>query len=94
MPEKSTIRFPERFDFDYHKKFSEAYEPLLNDKLLKEIELDFSLVQYLDSSALGMLVLLYKKFNSAHIGLSIIGAKGTAKEIIDMANLSKLYKIK
>lgn len=94
MPEKSTIRLPERFDFGYHKTFSTTYEPLLEDKSLKALELDFSLVQYLDSSALGMLVLLFKKFNSAHVELSITGAKGTAKEIIDMANLSKLYKIK
>ena len=94
MPEKSIIRLPERFDFGFHKTFSAAYEPLLKDKVLKEVELDFSLVQYLDSSALGMMVLLSKKFNARQVELSISGASGTAKDIIDMANLSKLFKIK
>lgn len=94
MAEKSTIRLPERFDFSFHKSFSSICESLLNEASLKEVELDFSLVNYLDSSALGMMVLLSKKLGGRNIVLSIIGLKGTAKDIVDMANLSKIYIIK
>lgn len=94
MSEKHVIRLPERFDFSFHKNFNSSYESALVNKNIKELELDFSLVQYLDSSALGMLVLLAKKFSGSQVSLSIIGSKGVAKDIIVMANLSKLYTIK
>ncbi|GAB2934110.1 STAS domain-containing protein [Rheinheimera baltica] len=94
MADKQTIRLPERFDFSFHKNFNAAYEPLLTDTQIKELELDFSQVLYLDSSALGMLVLLAKKLANTKVVLSIVGAQGTAKDIINMANLFKLYQIK
>ncbi len=94
MADKQTIRLTERFDFSFHKNFNAAYEPLLTDAQIKELELDFSQVLYLDSSALGMLVLLSKKLANTKVVLSIVGAQGTARDIINMANLSKLYQIK
>lgn len=94
MTDKKSIRLPERFDFSFHKTFNNAYESVLTDNSTKELELDFSLVQYLDSSALGMLVLLAKKISGTQVSLSIAGAQGAAKDIIEMANLSKLYTIK
>lgn len=93
MSELASIRLPERFDFGYHKQFNSAYEPFLEDRALRTLNIDFSQVQYLDSSALGMLVLLAKKFSGKGVTLNIVGAKGTAREIIQMANLSKLFTI-
>lgn len=93
MTEHSTIRLPERFDFGYHKQFNAQYEHLLTDPTLKVLDIDFSQVQYLDSSALGMLVLLAKKFTGKPVQLSIRGAHGTARDILEMANLAKLYSI-
>jgi anti-anti-sigma factor len=90
---KHTIRLPQRFDFSYHKNFNASYELLLTDKSIRELDIDFSQVNYLDSSALGMLVLLAKKFSQANVKLTIVGAAGTAREIIEMANLSKLFTI-
>lgn len=94
MSEHASIRLPERFDFGYHKQFNSAYEAFLEDRSLREIDVDFSQVQYLDSSALGMLVLLAKKFSGKGVSLNIVGARGTALDIIQMANLSKLFTIK
>ncbi|WP_423186322.1 STAS domain-containing protein [Alishewanella sp. d11] len=93
MSEQASIRLPERFDFGYHKQFNTAYEPFLEDRTLRALDIDFSQVQYLDSSALGMLVLLAKKFSGKGVTLKIVNAKGTAREIIQMANLSKLFTI-
>lgn len=94
MKEKHTIHLPERFDFNFHRTFTAAYEPLLSDGTLQELELNFSQVQYLDSAALGMMVLMQKKFSqNKALRLSISGARGTAREIIDMANLAKLFNV-
>jgi anti-anti-sigma factor len=91
---KQTIRLPERFDFSFHKNFNALYEPILAEKSIRQLDIDFTQVKYLDSSALGMLVLLAKKFAPNQVKISIVGATGTAKEIIEMANLAKLFEIK
>lgn len=90
MSNVQTIRLPLRFDFGYHATFSKDYEGLINNPSVLTIELDFSMVQYLDSSALGMLVLLYKK-NVMKKQLVIKGAQGTALDILKMANMQNLY---
>ena len=47
-----------RFDFQVHREFKDAYTPLLDNNAVREIEIEMSKVDYLDSSALGMLMLL------------------------------------
>ncbi len=89
------VRLPNRFDFNYHQTFSQECNSLLNDQACQSVELDFSQVQYLDSSALGMLVLLAKKNKGqGNKTLIIQGAQNTAKEILEMANLNKLYEFR
>ncbi len=87
-----SIRLPNRFDFHYHKTFNQEIEHILEEAKVESIELDFSLVQYLDSSALGMLVLLSKKNEKRHQAQLVIrGAQGSALDILEMANMAKLY---
>jgi anti-anti-sigma factor len=88
------IRLPNRFDFSHHKLFSQNSDDAFVRGDVKAIEIDFSQVQYLDSSALGMLVLLAKKAATHSVSVSIRGAQGTALDILMMANLNKLYSIK
>lgn len=82
MTDKQSIRLPERFDFSFHKTFNTAYEPALTNTSIKELELDFSLVQYLDSSALGMLVLLAKSFRARRCRCLLRGRKVLLKILL------------
>ena len=92
MNEK-VIHVPERFDFSYHKKFTEQYQSVLDTNDTKEIALDFSKVGYLDSSALGMMVLFQKKAKSMNIKVRIRGARESAREILQIANFDRLFDI-
>jgi anti-anti-sigma factor len=92
MSEKS-LQVPERFDFGYHKEFTEQYQAILNDSGVTDVALDFSRVSYLDSSALGMMVLFQKKAKSKNIGVRIRGAKASAREILTIANFDRLFDI-
>lgn len=87
---QSVISIPERFDFSTHKWFSESYEKALQDS--NEIVLDFSRVVYIDSSALGMMVLLMRKIREQNGTGYIRNATGTARDILDMANFETLFK--
>lgn len=92
MSEKS-LQIPERFDFGYHKQFTEQYQSVLDQPDTSGIALDFSRVSYLDSSALGMMVLFQKKAKSKNINVRIRGAKESAKEILTIANFDRLFDI-
>jgi len=91
MPETSVVMLPERFDFDCHQDFTRQCEKFLETDEVKSVVLDFSQVKYIDSAALGLLVLLYRKVSPAGIALTIRGAKGTAMDILKIANIQKFY---
>jgi anti-anti-sigma factor len=91
MSELKTLRLPSRFDYSYHRQFGEMYTPLIESSVCKEIILDFTQVEYLDSSALGMMVLLQKKFTGDNKKISIKGARGATEYILKMANMQKIF---
>jgi HptB-dependent secretion and biofilm anti anti-sigma factor len=92
MSEVAVLRLPSRFDYSYHRQFSELYAPLIDADECKEIVLDFSQVDYLDSSALGMMVLLQKKFVAQHRKIKIKGAHGATDDILKIANMQKIFE--
>ena len=91
MADKKVISLPDRFDFSFHKEFTENYEASVLDASVSDIVLDFSRVDYLDSSALGMMVLLYRKAKAVGKIVAVRNAKGTTADILKMANFQKLY---
>lgn len=89
MSDTVVINLPAKFDFAHYKIFHSDIESTLKRKP-SIIVIDFSKVLYMDSSALGMLVLLSKK-NSSATKLQIKGAFGVAKDILMMANMDKIF---
>lgn len=88
------IKLPERFDFSYHKIFYEHTANALKQNVHQEIIADFSQVEYLDSSALGMLVMLQKKCAELNKKVVIENASGTPFEILEVANMGKIVEIR
>ena len=82
-----------RFDFNAHRAFKEAYDPLLQQKEITSLELNLAGVQYLDSSALGMLLMLRDKARGAGRNVSLANCRGAVKQVIEIANFSKLFAI-
>lgn len=90
---KATIKLNGRFDFNTHRDFRAAYEPLVSDGGVREVLVDFSGVDYLDSSALGMLLMLRDKVTGAGKEVSLGNVRGNVKQVLDIANFGKLFKI-
>lgn len=89
MSDTVVINLPAKFDFGHYKIFHSDIESTLKRKP-SLVVIDFSKVLYMDSSALGMLVLFSKK-NSHSTKLQIKGAFGVAKDILLMANMDKIF---
>lgn len=83
-----------RFDFHSHRDFRSAYEKMFENGSLRELEINFGQVDYLDSSALGMLLLLKEKSESSGRNVVLSGLQGTVKQVLDIANFGKLFNIR
>ena len=91
MSEVLVLNIPQRFDFSFHKDFTSEYQKMLSDNRCKKIILDFNRTEYLDSSALGMMVLLNKKAKAVNKEVTVKGAKDNTYDILTIANFNKLF---
>lgn len=91
---KARIALNGRFDFDSHRIFRDSYEALLKDQNTREIEIDLDRVDYLDSSALGMLLLLREKAAMANKSLALANSHGMVQQVLDVANFNKLFTLR
>ncbi|MDD5384865.1 MAG: STAS domain-containing protein [Gallionella sp.] len=83
-----------RFDFQVHREFKEAYTPLLDNPDVREIEVEMSKVDYLDSSALGMLMLLNERAKAVNKPITLLNTSGVVSQVLGVANFSKIFNIK
>ena len=90
---KAKLRLKGRFQFDSHREFRSAYEPYIEDPAARVVVVDFSGVDYLDSSALGMLLLLREKLAAVRKEAELTGVTGAVKQVFDIANFARLFRI-
>jgi anti-anti-sigma factor len=84
-----TISLPEKFDFQLHREFREAYER--NDA--KSLVLDMNKTQFMDSSALGMLLQLKEYTDKKNGKISIKNASKNVLQIMQIAHFDKLFTV-
>ena len=89
-----TIVIAGRFDFGIHREFRNAYEKAEIKVPQAKFEVDLSGTEYMDSSALGMLLLLREHAGGDKADVSITNCRPVIKEILDIANFDKLFTIK
>ncbi len=88
---KSVIRLEGRFDFSAHRAFRDAYESQLRDTQVQELEVDLGQVDYVDSSALGMLLVLKEKAAARAKAVALANCRGTVRQVLEIANFGKLF---
>lgn len=81
-----------RFDFNAHREFRGAVEDALAAGE-GEIRVDLGGVDYLDSSALGMLLMLRDKAKGGGREVTLANAVGPVKQVVDIANFGKLFRL-
>ncbi|TXG88097.1 MAG: anti-sigma factor antagonist [Rhodocyclaceae bacterium] len=87
------VRLSGRFDFNAHRDFRNAYEPLMAESDIRAVTIDMGGVDYLDSSALGMLLMLRDKAGAANKALTLANVRGPVKQVLEIANFGKLFRI-
>ena len=85
-----TITIDGRFDFSSHKEFRDAYRDV--DPGANYV-VDMSKTDYMDSSALGMLLLLREYAGADKAKISITGCSPDIRKILTISNFQKLFNI-
>lgn len=88
---KVTISVSGKFDFQLYDEFRVSYDE--TDGTGVHYIVDLAATEYLDSSALGMLLLLREHAGGETSKIDIINTSADVKKILDVANFSKLFKI-
>ena len=89
----ATISMAGRFDFNVQREFKDAYDPHLTNAAVAAIEINLAGVDYLDSSALGMLLMLRERATKAGKSLKLCNPASGVAQILEIANFSKLFTI-
>ena len=88
--QKLTIKIKGRFDFSTHQDFRGAYE---RETDAKHYVVDLKETNYLDSSALGMLLLLRDHAGGDRSDVRLENCSADVVKILAISNFAKLFNI-
>jgi anti-anti-sigma factor len=89
--EELTISIEGRFDFSAHQEFRNSYERTGQEPC--KYVVDLNRTTYLDSSALGMLLLLRDHAGGDTAEVKIVNCNRDVKKILTISNFEQLFSI-
>lgn len=91
---EAILQLKGRFDFNSHRNFRDAYKPLLENKDISIIRINLEDVLYLDSSAMGMLLLLNEHAVVARKKVVIrCGTNATVSKLLSAVSFERFFDI-
>jgi len=88
---KLTISIKGRFDFGKHSEFRESYENLKPKP--QSFEVNLKDATYLDSSALGMLLLLRDHAGGENAEIKLTNANADVRKILAISNFEQIFDV-
>lgn len=86
-----TIHIAGRFDFSCHQSFMEGYRNYPKGERLFQV--DLAETEYMDSSAMGMLLQLREHSARGQGNIRLINANEAVRKVLDIANFGKLFDL-
>ncbi len=86
-----TMKISGRFDVSSYDEFSASYHKVEGQDISYVI--DMSETDYVDSSALGMMLLLRERAGGENANISISNANSEIKKILAVANFHHMFKV-
>jgi len=86
-----TMRLSGRFDFTTRDGFMARMDETVARAPAGDIRVDLSGLDYIDSSGLGMLLMLRDKARKAERGVLLVGPRGQVREVLAGAQFERLF---
>ncbi|MEI6559777.1 MAG: STAS domain-containing protein [Rhodospirillaceae bacterium] len=90
--ETTEIRLEGRLTYDDHIKFNEI-KIVAGDVPSRKIILDLSALEFIDSAGLGMLVIFEDAASVVNSEVTIRGAHGIVRKLMDLINFGELIRL-
>ena len=87
-----TVTLPQQFNIDTHRDFKVIRDSVKDREVV--CILDFSHTQYIDSSALGMLLMLREELGGDDAKIELIHCAPEVRNLLDLAQFGTLFTIK
>ena len=87
-----TIRVSGRFDFSVQNEFRDCYHGVPSEGSIKFV-IDMANANYIDSSALGMLLMMREHLGGDSAKISITNCSSEIKNILHVANFQTLFSM-
>jgi HptB-dependent secretion and biofilm anti anti-sigma factor len=87
---KTIVHIPSEFNFKIQKQFREFYEAQPRDRIFV---VDFSQVEIIDSSALGMLLLFRIYAGEEQSNISIINCSTQVRKLFEVVHFLDIFRI-
>ncbi len=91
--QETVIAIKGRFNFELHTQFRAAYYNDGDAVAPQKYVVDLARTEYMDSSALGMLLLLREEAGTNESDIEIINSTPEIRKILETANFQRLFKI-
>lgn len=92
--DKAMLRLSGRFDYTSHASFLAQAEGSLVHPACREFWVDLAGVEYIDSSALGMLLMLRDRVRKEGKTMALANVRGYVREVIDNAQFNRLFELR
>lgn len=89
----ATLYLSGHFAFHAHREFKAAYKSHLSNSEIGNIVVNLAEVKYLDSSALGMLLVLREHVQAANKSLTLSRPSSVTERTFDIASFHKMFTI-
>lgn len=89
----ATIALTGNFSFNAHREFKSAYRNQLANSGIGNIVVNLAAVEYLDSSALGMLLVMRDNVQMANKSLILASPSRITQRTFDIAGFERLFTI-
>jgi len=82
-------------EIDHHncKNIRESLDLLISETAPEKLVLDFSKVEFMDSSGIAIILGRYKRMRENAKGMEISGARGTIRRMLEISAIDKLIKV-
>jgi HptB-dependent secretion and biofilm anti anti-sigma factor len=91
---EALLRLSGRFDFTTRDQFLARADETVAGSKAAEIGIDLGQVNYIDSSALGMLLMLRDKAKKHDSTVALLNAHGQVREVIATAQFDRLFPVR
>ena len=90
--EATEIRIADRLTYDDHPRFLDLKARALA-AASRRVVVDVSGLDFIDSAGLGMLVILDEAARAAGVNVTLRGARGIVRKLMDLVNFNEIIKI-